>query len=382
MAFPSNKLPQIGTTIFTTMSQLAAENGAINLGQGFPGFPVDSELINLVTAAMKSGHNQYAPMPGVPVLRERIAQKMRLKWGVDYDPQAEITITAGASQAIFTAIGALIQPGDEVILFAPAYDCYAPAVALNGGKVHWIELTYPDFSIPWEEVYAAVNDRTRLIMMNNPHNPTGNVWAKEDTDRMAELVQSTGIYLISDEVYEHIVFDHHSQHSMALYPAIKDKTMLVYSFGKTFHATGWKLGYAIGPKDWMAEFRKQHQFNVFTCNAPFQYAIAAYMEDSNRYDLISPMYQLKRDLINEFVPKNTFEVIPTNGTYFQLLRYVGESTGSDVELAKLWTVANQITLIPISVFYPGQKDNKVFRLCFAKEDKELKQAGEVLTSIQ
>lgn len=381
MAFPSNKLPQIGTTIFTTMSQLAAENGAINLGQGFPGFPVDSELIDLVTTAMKSGHNQYAPMPGVPVLRERIAQKMRLKWEVDYDPQAEITITAGASQAIFTAIGALIQPGDEVILFAPAYDCYAPAVTLNGGKVQWIDLTYPDFSIPWEEVSAAVNERTRLIMMNNPHNPTGNVWAKEDTDQMAELIKSTGIYLISDEVYEHIVFDDNEHHSMSLYPEIRHKTMLVYSFGKTFHATGWKLGYAIGPSDWMAEFRKQHQFNVFTCNAPFQYAIAAYMEDSHRYDLISPMYQNKRDLINEFVPKSTFEMSPTHGTYFQLLKYMGDSAGTDVELAKLWTVANQITLIPVSVFYPGQKDDKVFRLCFAKEDAELKQAGVVLTSI-
>jgi len=381
MSFPTSKLPAVGTTIFTTMSQLAVEHGAINLGQGFPGFPVDPELIDRVTQAMREGHNQYAPMPGVPLLRNQIAKKMKRFWDVDFDPQTQITVTAGASQAIFTAIGALIEPGDEVILFAPAYDCYAPAINLNGGKIRWIELSYPDFSIPWQEVYAAINKNTKLIMMNNPHNPTGSVWSREDTDAMAKLVKETGIYLISDEVYEHIVFDGQKQISMCEYPEIQSQTMLTYSFGKTFHATGWKLGYAIGPADWMSEFRKQHQFNVFTCNAPFQYAIADYMEDISRYDLISPMYEKKRDLFNAFIPGNSFECIPTKGTYFQLLRYKGNTIGSDVELAQRWTQENKITLIPISVFYPGMKDDRVLRLCFAKEDGELNRAGKALQSI-
>ena len=381
MAFPSNKLPEIGTTIFTVMSQLAVENGAINLGQGFPGFPVDPELIDLVNKAMKAGHNQYAPMPGVPILRNQIAEKMQNRWGMSYDPQSEITITAGASQAIFTAIGALIQPGDEVILFAPAYDCYAPAITLNGGVIRWIELTYPSFEIPWEEVEKTINDKTRLIMVNHPHNPTGKVLSKGDTDRLAKLVLDTGIFLISDEVYEHIVFDEYQHHSMALYPEIRDQTMLVYSFGKTFHATGWKLGYAIGPAEWMVEFRKQHQFNVFTCNSPFQHAIAEYMNEISRYDKISPMYQKKRDLLNSFIPADIFDLVPSQGTYFQLLKYKGSEVGGDVDLARKWTFENKITLIPISVFYPQNRDEKVLRLCFAKEDDELIRAGEALKAI-
>jgi methionine transaminase len=381
MSFPSNKLPAIGTTIFSVMSQLAIDHGAINLGQGFPGFPVDPNLIDLVTSAMKAGHNQYAPMPGVPILRNQIADKMSKRWGVSFDPQTEITITAGASQAIFTAIGALIQPGDEVILFAPAYDCYAPAITLNGGIIRWIELSYPDFSIPWDKVEASINDKTRLLMINHPHNPTGKVLSRNDTDRLAQLIADSGIYLISDEVYEHIVFDEKESISMCMYPEIRDQTMLVYSFGKTFHATGWKLGYAIGPPAWMTEFRKQHQFNVFTCNAPFQYAIAEYMTDTARYDVISPMYQKKRDLFNSFIPTDVFDFSPSEGTYFQLLKYIGSQEGGDVELAKRWTEENKITLIPISVFYPQQRDDKVLRLCFAKEDDELMRAGEALRTI-
>lgn len=363
------------------MSQLAIDHGAINLGQGFPGFPVDPNLIDLVTSAMKAGHNQYAPMPGVPILRNQIADKMGKRWGVSFDPQTEITITAGASQAIFTAIGALIQPGDEVILFAPAYDCYAPAITLNGGIIRWIELSYPDFSIPWDKVEASINDKTRLLMINHPHNPTGKVLSRNDTDRLAQLIADSGIYLISDEVYEHIVFDEKESISMCMYPEIRDQTMLIYSFGKTFHATGWKLGYAIGPPAWMTEFRKQHQFNVFTCNAPFQYAIAEYMTDTARYDVISPMYQKKRDLFNSFIPTDVFDFSHSEGTYFQLLKYIGSQEGGDVELAKRWTEENKITLIPISVFYPQQRDDKVLRLCFAKEDDELMRAGEALRTI-
>ena len=382
MLFPPSKLPNVGTTIFSIMSQLAVENGAINLGQGFPGFSVDEALIDEVYKAMRDGYNQYAPMPGVPILRERIAQKMFHRWGVQYDYQNEITITAGASQAIFTAIGALIRPGDEVLLFAPAYDCYAPAIELNGGVIQWIHLEYPDYSIPWEQVKEKINRKTKLIMINNPHNPTGTIWSKKDLEHLVNLVKEKNLFLISDEVYEHIVFEPYVHQSMAQFQEIKNQTMLVYSFGKTFHATGWKLGYAIGPVHWMSEFRKQHQFNVFTCNSPFQYAIAEYMRDESQYEEISPMYQLKRDLINSYISEEIFEIQPSQGTYFQLLKYKGVSKLGDVELAKKWTIENKITLIPISVFYPTGEDDRVLRLCFAKENQELRAAGERLNTIQ
>jgi methionine aminotransferase len=380
--FPSSKLPKVGTTIFSVMSQLAQEQGAINLGQGFPGFPVDAELVDLVSQAMLAGFNQYAPMPGWPALREAIARKMDIMWHLNVNPASEITITAGGSQAIFTAIGALIQPGDEVILFAPAYDCYAPAVELNGGVVKWVELEYPNWEIPWEKLNRTYSSKTRLVMINTPHNPTGKVWSKDEMLKMATWIKEKGLFLISDEVYEHITFDDRPHVSMALFHEIRQQTMLVYSFGKTFHATGWKLGYAIGPENWMIEFRKQHQFNVFTCNTPTQVAFSKYMEDSSRYNQISPMYQSKRDLIMSALQSSVFEWVLTEGTYFQLLKWNGNSELSDVELAKKWTIENKVTLIPISVFFPIQKDLRLFRLCFAKEDKELLEGAARLNQIQ
>ncbi len=380
--FPPSKLPNLGTTIFSVMSQLAQEQGAINLGQGFPGFPIDVELVNLVNQAMLAGFNQYAPMPGWPALREAIARKMEMLWHMKVNPVSEITVSAGGSQAIFTAIGALIQPGDEVILFAPAYDCYAPAIELNGGVVKWVELEYPNWEIPWEALEKAYSSKTKLVMINTPHNPTGKVWSKDEMSKMAGWIKEKGLFLISDEVYEHITFDHRPHVSMALFPEIRQQTMLVYSFGKTFHATGWKMGYAIGPEHWMVEFRKQHQFNVFTCNTPAQVAFSKYMEDSSRYNQISPMYQSKRDLMMSAMQSGVFEWVLTQGTYFQLLKWNGHSELSDVELAKKWTIENKVTLIPISVFFPSQKDMRLFRLCFAKEDNELLEAAARLNQIQ
>jgi methionine aminotransferase len=380
--FPPSKLPNLGTTIFSVMSQLAQEQGAINLGQGFPGFPIDVELVNLVNQAMLAGFNQYAPMPGWPALREAIARKMEMLWHMKVNPVSEITVTAGGSQAIFTAIGALIQPGDEVILFAPAYDCYAPAIELNGGVVKWVELEYPNWEIPWEALEKAYSSKTKLVMINTPHNPTGKVWSKDEMSKMAGWIKERGLFLISDEVYEHITFDHRPHVSMALFPEIRQQTMLVYSFGKTFHATGWKMGYAIGPEHWMVEFRKQHQFNVFTCNTPAQVAFSKYMEDSSRYNQISPMYQSKRDLMMSAMQSGVFEWVLTQGTYFQLLKWNGHSELSDVELAKKWTIENKVTLIPISVFFASQKDMRLFRLCFAKEDNELLEAAARLNQIQ
>ncbi len=380
--FPPSKLPNLGTTIFSVMSQLAQEQGAINLGQGFPGFPIDVELVNLVNQAMLAGFNQYAPMPGWPALREAIARKMEMLWHMKVNPVSEITVTAGGSQAIFTAIGALIQPGDEVILFAPAYDCYAPAIELNGGVVKWVELEYPNWEIPWEALEKAYSSKTKLVMINTPHNPTGKVWSKDEMSKMAGWIKEKGLFLISDEVYEHITFDHRPHVSMALFPEIRQQTMLVYSFGKTFHATGWKMGYAIGPEHWMVEFRKQHQFNVFTCNTPAQVAFSKYMEDSSRYNQISPMYQSKRDLMMSAMQSGVFEWVLTQGTYFQLLKWNGHSELSDVELAKKWTIENKVTLIPISVFFASQKDMRLFRLCFAKEDNELLEAAARLNQIQ
>ncbi|MEN9333502.1 MAG: hypothetical protein RLY35_682 [Bacteroidota bacterium] len=381
MAFPVDKLPHVGTTIFSVMSQLAVEYKAINLGQGFPTFPVDPVLIDLVTKAMKDGHNQYAPMPGVPALRQRITEKMASRQSVHYDWQSEVTITAGASQALFTAIGSLIQEGDEVVLFGPAYDCYAPAIVLNGGIVKWVNLTYPNFKLDPEELRQSISSKTKLIILNNPHNPSGKVWSKEELDGIADVVLENNLFLIADEVYEHIVFDGARHISMAEYPALRNQLLLTFSFGKTLHATGWKLGYAVGPADWMSSFRKQHQFNVFTCNSAFQHAIAQYMENGKIYDAISPMYQHKRDLLLKEMNHPLFEVLPCAGTYFQLMKFNGDSMRSDVDLAKEWAISQGAALIPTSVFYEDMQDNRVFRVCFAKEDEELIAAAHQLNQL-
>jgi len=376
-----SKLPNTGTTIFSVMSLLAAEHHAVNLGQGFPGFPIDSKLIDLVSKYMYRGFNQYAPMPGVPALRELLSAKMKKSYGTSYNPNTEITITAGATQAIFTAITAFIHPGDEVIVFAPAYDCYAPAVEICGGKVIWVEMDYPDYSVNWEVVKEKINSRTRMIVINTPQNPAAAIWSKEDMHALQALVSDTDIIVLSDEVYEHIVFDGLNHQSCALFEDLAARSLIVYSFGKTLHATGWKMGYVVGPAHLMSEFRKVHQYNVFSCSTPVQHAIAEYMTDEEVYNGLSLFFQGKRDLFLAAVQGAPFEKKPSAGSYFQLMKYNNWQNHNDVDLAKKWTIDLGITCIPLSVFYPSDKNEGIFRFCFAKEDDILFEAAQRLKQI-
>jgi methionine aminotransferase len=376
-----SKLPTVGTTIFTVMSKLAAEHGAINLGQGFPGFMMDHKLIDLVAFFMKQGFNQYAPMPGVQRLREVISNKMLTTYGKKFNPETEVTITSGGTQALFTAITALVHQDDEVILFSPAYDCYAPAVEVNGGKCVWVELQWPDYRINWDHVRKLVNHKTRMILINTPHNPTGAIFQNEDMLQLSQITKGTDIIVLSDEVYEHIVFDQHEHQSVARFPELADRSLIVYSFGKTFHATGWKMGYICGPENLMKEFRKVHQYNVFSCNTPIQFALAEYMEDAQTYGQLPSFYQKKRDLFLELIQGSSFKVIPSAGTYFQLLSYESISKERDTDFAIRLTKEHGITGIPCSVFYPDHQDHKVLRFCFAKEDDELIRAAAIIKSI-
>jgi methionine aminotransferase len=376
-----SKLPTVGTTIFTVMSKLAAEHGAINLGQGFPGFMMDHKLIDLVAFFMKQGFNQYAPMPGVQRLREVISNKMLTTYGKKFNPETEVTITSGGTQALFTAITALVHQDDEVILFSPAYDCYAPAVEVNGGKCVWVELQWPDYRINWDHVRKLVNHKTRMILINTPHNPTGAIFQNEDMLQLSQITKGTDIIVLSDEVYEHIVFDQHEHQSVARFPELADRSLIVYSFGKTFHATGWKMGYICGPENLMKEYRKVHQYNVFSCNTPIQFALAEYMEDAQTYGQLPSFYQKKRDLFLELIQGSSFKVIPSAGTYFQLLSYESISKERDTDFAIRLTKEHGITGIPCSVFYPDHQDHKVLRFCFAKEDDELIRAAAIIKSI-
>jgi methionine aminotransferase len=369
-----SKLPNVGTTIFTTMSALAVQEGALNMGQGFPGFPIDEKLIDLVSKAMKEGFNQYAPMPGMHLLRQIIAEQLNGRYGCNYDWNSEVNITAGASQAIFTAISTLVFPGDEVILFAPAYDCYAPAVELNGGKVVWIELEGEDFHIPWDKVKDSISNRTKLMLVNTPHNPTGAVNTLADAHHLLNVVRETNVFVISDEVYEHIVFDGRKHESLAQFEELRERLMLVYSFGKTFHATGWKLGYAVCDAKWMVEFRKQHQFNVFTCNAPFQIAIAEYMKTAD-YSEISRMFERKRNLFVEALAGSRWKVLPCAGTYFQVIDYSEISDEGDFDFAVKLNREAKVTSIPLSPFYENGSVGKRLRFCFAKKEEELFEAA-------
>lgn len=376
-----SKLPKVGTTIFTVMSALANEHNAYNLSQGFPDFPVDERLIDRVTHHMRSGKNQYPPMAGIPKLREVISSKMERLYGTSYDPSTEITVTAGGTQAIFTAIMALINEGDEVILFSPAYDCYAPAIELAGGNPVYVQLKSSDYGIDWRQVKKVVTRHTRMIMINTPHNPTGAVITKKDIEGLERITKDNDIMILSDEVYEHIIFDGHDHQSMARYPALADRSMIVYSFGKTFHVTGWKTGYVVGPKNLMSEFRKVHQFNVFTANAPIQYALADHMRDEENYMHIGEMYQRKRDIFLDAVKASRFKIKPSKGTYFQLLDYSKISNEEDTELAKRLTIEHKVASIPVSVFYHNPVQNNVLRFCFAKEDDTLRRAGDIICNI-
>jgi methionine aminotransferase len=376
-----SKLPDVKTTIFTVMGKLATANNAINLSQGFPNFNTSKELIELVHSAMRNGHNQYAPMPGIFSLREGIAEKIDSLYGISYNPETEITITAGATQAIFTAIGACVEKGDEVILFKPAYDCYEPAIELFGGKPIAIQLDPSTFTIDWEIVEKAISDKTKMIIINSPHNPSGRVLHKDDMLRLESLLKNTNILLLSDEVYEHIIFDGETHQTAALFPALAERAFMVASFGKTFHNTGWKVGYCVAPAELTKEFRKVHQFNVFSVNHPVQVAFANYIKSPQNYLELSNFYQDKRDLFLSLLSASRFEFIPSKGTYFQLLDYHKITEEYDYDVAVRLTKEKKIASIPVSVFNVANYDTNVLRFCFAKTDDTLKKAAEILCQI-
>lgn len=377
----SSKLPRVGTTIFTIISKLAVEHNAINLGQGFPDFICSEELIELVNKAMLKGNNQYAPMPGVVALREIIAQKTEELYGAKYDPDTEITVTAGATQAIFTAIQAIIREGDEVIIFEPAYDCYEPAIELCGGKTIYLQLKSPKYNMDWDEVKKVINQKTKMIIVNTPHNPTGAIMNEADMHSLEKLVEDTEIVVVSDEVYEHIIFDGNEHQSVARFPKLAERSFVISSFGKTFHATGWKIGYCVAPKNLMTEFRKVHQFNVFSVNTPIQFALAEFLKKKKNYLELGNFYQKKRDYFLKLIKGSRFSFAPAPGTYFQLLWYDKITSEKDTEYATRLIKEMKIASVPVSVFYHEPNNNNVLRFCFAKKEETLQKAAEKLCRI-
>ncbi len=378
----SSKLPQVGTTIFSVMSKMAADHGAINLAQGFPDFEIDPDLISLVTKHMQAGHNQYAPMQGVPALRNAISAKIARTYGRSYNPETEITVTAGATQAIYTAITALVRDEDEVIVFTPAYDCYVPPIILNHGKPVFVQMHAPEYRVNWDEVRKVVTRRTKLIIINTPHNPSGTIWNDKDMRELEKLAVDSDALVLSDEVYEHIVFDGAIHHSAARYEELAKRSLIVASFGKTFHATGWKTGYIYGPQNLMSEFRKVHQYLIFSINTPMQYALAEYIEKPERYEGLSKIYEQKRDVFLEAIEPSRFLPIPkSQGTYFQLLSFAKISKKKEVQYAELLTKKFGVAAIPVSVFYHQPLEQHVLRFCFAKSDSTLQQAAKLLNEI-
>ena len=376
-----SKLPQTETSIFAVMSGLANKHNAINLSQGFPDFKVSPELIDLIYKNMNKGNNQYAPMPGVLDLRISIANKIEKLYGLQVNPESEITITAGATQALFTIITAFIGQGDEAIIFEPAYDSYAPAVKLNGGIPKYISLSKPEFKIDWNEVEDLISEKTKMLIINTPNNPGGFVFEESDMLRLEEITRNKDIVIISDEVYEHIIFDGFEHQSALKFPNLYQRTVAVYSFGKTFHATGWKMGYVVAPEYLMIEIRKVHQFNVFCVNTPIQYALAEYLKDENNYLNLPRFYQEKRDFFVSKIPNSRFKVIPTNGTYFQLLDYSAVSDKPEFEFANWLTKEKGLASIPVSSFYHDKKNQQILRFAFPKENETLEKAAKILNSI-
>ncbi len=376
-----SKLPQTGTSVFAVMSGLAREHNAINLSQGFPDFPVSETLINLVHKYMQQGQNQYAPMPGVPALREAIAEKTEFLYSAQYNPETEITVTAGATQAIFTAITAFIREEDEVIVFEPAYDSYLPAIKLCGATPISIQLKLPDYHIDWNEVKRKINQRTKMIIINSPHNPTGSILSAADLMELDKLTRNTGIIVLSDEVYEHIIFDGHVHESVCRYPHLASRSLVMCSFGKTFHATGWKTGYCLAPENLMKEFRKTHQFVVFAVNTPVQHAIAEYIQNKDNYLHLGSFYQEKRDYFLKLVSGSRFKAIPARGTYFQVLDYANISNESEMDFAVRLTKDFGVASVPNSYFYNNSENNQTLRFCFAKSNETLEKAAEILCRI-
>jgi methionine aminotransferase len=376
-----SKLPNIGTSIFTVMSQLAAKHNAINLGQGFPDFPMSAELIECVNKAMQSGGNQYAHTNGVPLLRERLAEKIKYLYDVNINPETNITIVPGGTYSIFCAFSTIIQPGDEVIIFEPAYDSYIPNIVFNGGIVVPIELEFPEYSIPWDKVKAAITPKTKAILVNTPHNPTGRVFTKDDILILQEIVLSNNLYLISDEVYEHLIYDNKQHETVMKYPDLFARTFVCFSFGKTYHCTGWKLGYCIAPENIMKEYRKVHQFNAFGCDTPKQIAIAEYMTNKEAYLSIGAMYQEKRDYLRGLLDNTKFVRLPSSGSYFESYRYDAISDEPDTVFAERLVREFGIAIVPMSAFYQKSTDHKVIRLCFAKVKETLDAAAACLQKV-
>jgi len=377
------KLPKVGTTIFTVMSQLAAEHGAVNLGQGFPDFPVPPRLVDELDRAMRAGHNQYAPMTGVPALRQAIAGKALRCYGASVDPDTEVTVTSGATEAIFNAIHAVVRPGEEVIVLDPAYDCYEPAIDLAGARAVHVPLDPATFAVDWDRVRAAVTPRTRLLMINSPHNPSGAMLSADDMRALAGLLRDTGIWLVSDEVYEHIVFDGRRHESVLRWPELRERAFVVSSFGKTYHCTGWKIGYAIAPPALTAEFRKVHQYNVFCSFAPAQHAFAAMIRDEPEHDeRLGAFYQAKRDRFRAQLLATRLKPLPVPGGYFQLVDYSEVSDLPDHEFVRWLTVGHGVTAIPLSPFYAEPPaGQRLARLCFAKNEATLDAAIERLEKL-
>jgi len=377
------KLPKVGTTIFTVMSQLAAEHGAVNLGQGFPDFAVPQRLVDELAGAMRAGHNQYAPMTGVPALRQAIAAKALRCYGAQVNADTEITVTSGATEAIFNAIHAVVRPGEEVIVLDPAYDCYEPAIDLAGAKAVHVALDPQTFAVDWQKVQDAITPRTRLLMINSPHNPSGAMLGEDDLRQLAGILSGTDIFLVSDEVYEHIVFDGRRHESVLRYPELAARAFVVSSFGKTYHCTGWKIGYAIAPPALSAEFRKVHQYNTFTSFSPAQYAFAAMIRDEpEHYEQLGAFYQAKRDRFREQLLATKLKPLPVPGGYFQLVDYSAVSDLPDAEFVKWLTVEHGVTAIPLSPFYESPPSGqRLARLCFAKNDATMDAAIERLLKL-
>ncbi len=377
----NSKLPDVGITIFSVMSKLAMDNNAINLSQGFPEFNVDSELVALVGKYMREGKNQYAPMQGVDSLRQKIAEKTEAIYGRKTNPETEITVTMGATEALFAAFTAIIKPGDEVLLFEPAYDSYEPAIRLNGGKPVFSQLRYPSYGIDWDQVNSLVSEKTKMMVLNSPHNPSGAILGPKDIEALSEIVESTGIAIVSDEVYEHIVFDELRHESMLRYPSLAARSFVIGSFGKTFHATGWKTGYCIAPPGFTEEFRRIHQYLTYAGNTPIQHAYAEYLNQHDRYLNLSKFYQQKRDTFLDSIKGSRFTPLQCSGTYFQMLEFSEISKDNDLDFAKWLTIEKGVASIPPSVFYHQKTDNKVLRFCFAKNDETLRSAGAILKTI-
>lgn len=376
-----SKLPHVGTTIFTIMSVLANEHKAINLGQGFPDYSMSEELVSLVNKAMSCGYNQYVHMNGLPALREKLAEKINGLYAADVNADTDITITPGGTYAIYTALTTILQSGDEVIVFEPAYDSYIPNIEINGAVPVLIPLVYPDYKIDWELVKQKITPKTKLIMLNTPHNPTGAVLGADDIVQLQNLVRGTGIFILSDEVYEHLIFDGKRHESMLRYPELLERSFVCFSFGKVYHCTGWKLGYCVAPPALMKEFRKVHQFNCFTCNSPVQFALAEFLKQKNNYLQLGDFLQQKRDYLKNLMQQTRFKALPSYGSYFQLYSYEGITDESEKDFAIRLTKEHGVATIPTSAFYKNSEDNKVLRFCFAKNETTLEEAANRLMKV-